>query len=527
MGRVTPLDQRFFSRVAIFILSTALFAIAYAQSPLYTSNQNQYFLHGFARAGQGYLQNDWLANTTDPTPIFSFLVFFTVRFLQFETLFYIYYALLMGVYLYCLVGIVKIFTPNILPELKFLWVTVLVSLLICLHSAALRFVLSRTLGINWSYVLEDGVADQRILGPVFQPSTFGVFLVASIYLFADHRPYLAVIAAVLASVVHPTYLLSAGTLTLSYVLITLLHEKNIRQSVLLGSTALLCVAPILAYSFTNFIGDPSQNAAEARAILLDYRIPHHAVINQWFDSTVIVKLLIVFVGLYMLRRSRRLYLTMLASTFIAIILTIIQAATGNPFLALLFPWRLSIYIVPISTTIILVVMLFRLFSSRFFLYRPWSNLIAILSWTFALLAVVVGVIRFNLDLQRKQSAPERKIESYIYTHKSAGDIYLIPIKMQDFRLRTGAPAYIDFKSIPYKDQDVLEWYRRVRLADDIYISQDCFLLKNTYIDQVTHLVAGRDSSLNQCLDLDLLYQDEYYSVYRISISTSMTDNALN
>ena len=43
------------------------FALSYAQSPLYTSNQNQYFLHGLARAGFGFLRDDWLVHTSTKT----------------------------------------------------------------------------------------------------------------------------------------------------------------------------------------------------------------------------------------------------------------------------------------------------------------------------------------------------------------------------------------------------------------------------------------------------------------------------
>ena len=55
----------------LFLAGSAVFAAAYCQAPLFYSNQNQYFLHGLARAGEGTLSDDWLANTRDPTPAFS------------------------------------------------------------------------------------------------------------------------------------------------------------------------------------------------------------------------------------------------------------------------------------------------------------------------------------------------------------------------------------------------------------------------------------------------------------------------
>ena len=40
------------------VLGLAAFAAAYGQAPLYYSNQNQYFLHGLAEAGEGLLAED-------------------------------------------------------------------------------------------------------------------------------------------------------------------------------------------------------------------------------------------------------------------------------------------------------------------------------------------------------------------------------------------------------------------------------------------------------------------------------------
>src|SRR5438477_3295599 len=89
------------SAVLAFLFWSLVFGIAYTQAPLYYSNQNQYFLHGAARAGVGWLDRDWLANTADPTPVFSALVAITYRYLH-ESLFYVYYVLYLGLYAYAL-----------------------------------------------------------------------------------------------------------------------------------------------------------------------------------------------------------------------------------------------------------------------------------------------------------------------------------------------------------------------------------------------------------------------------------------
>ena len=149
-SRSFPPNIRTIGEIALW---TLLFALAYSQSPLYTSNQNQYFLHGLANAGFGNLSRDWLANTLDPTPVFSLLVETSYRQLEYPPLYYFIYALLMGVYRFSLFGSVSYlykWRDSGLKRVLFL------VLLIAVHSAAWRFGLSRTLGVTWSYVLEDG-----------------------------------------------------------------------------------------------------------------------------------------------------------------------------------------------------------------------------------------------------------------------------------------------------------------------------------------------------------------------------------
>src|SRR4051794_25973234 len=71
---VTPETPSPRGHVLEAVVLAILFAVAHTQSPLFFSNQNQYLLHGLALAGVGHLQHDWLANTADPTPVFSWLV---------------------------------------------------------------------------------------------------------------------------------------------------------------------------------------------------------------------------------------------------------------------------------------------------------------------------------------------------------------------------------------------------------------------------------------------------------------------
>jgi len=507
---------------AIFMLLTTVFAIAYTQSPLYTSNQNQYFLHGQAQAGIGLLRQDWLANTLDPTPVFSGLTYLTYRFLRLEALFYIFYALLMGIYLFSLVGIVSTIYEIRKSRARFL---AYLALLIVIHSASWRFAVSRVLGVNWAYILEDGVADQRLLGSVFEPSTFGVFLLLSIYLFLRRKPFLAVLSAVLAATFHPTYLLSVAVLTVAYLWVTFWEFDSearfqhrfraIKKPFLLGLVALVAIAPILVYVYANFGHISLQTTARSQDILVNFRIPFHALPGLWFDATALVKITFVIAALYLMRKSR-LFAIVLICSLAAAGLTAVQILLKNNTLALIFPWRISTFIVPLAVAIVfawLVTALMERFSN---LVTRYEKLLVALSLVAITVVVLAGGLRFKLDLDRKAAGDERAMEDYVAAHHQSGELYLTPVKLQDFRLASGSPAYVDFKSIPYQDRDVLEWFRRNKIANRFYRDGNCALLQQLSSQEgVTHVVLESERFGLQCPQMQAVYRDGHYAVVKL------------
>jgi hypothetical protein len=501
-------------KIGVFLAITVVFSITYTQSPLFTSNQNQYFLHGLARAGWGFLSQDWLANTLDPTPVFSALTALVYQLFHQTWFYYLIYAVLLGGYFYSLLAIVAYIFP--IRQSRGIYITY-IALLLLIHSAALRFSLSRTFGANWTYLLEDGLADQRLLGPVLQPSAFGISLLVSIALFLRRRAYLAVLLACLAATIHPTYLLSAASLTLAYMIIAYREERKIAKPLLIGALALAAVAPILWYTYTSFAGASSETAAQAQAILVNERIPHHALASWWFDATAVVKILLVLLALYLVRKAR-LFLILLVPFGIALTLTVVQVIANSHALALVFPWRLSTWLVPISTSIILAYLLTSLVNRYPKIDSKYARWLITASILVITVVSLVGIIRLKLDFDRQANAPEWPLMAFVGGHKRPGEVYLIPVKMQDFRLAAGAPVYVDFKSIPYRDSDVLEWQRRIQLAERFYQNGECSILDQIVGQtRVTHVVFPAGQVELTCPDMALMYKDEYYALYQLSV----------
>jgi hypothetical protein len=198
-------------------------------------------------------------------------------------------------------------------------------------------------------------------------------------------------------------------------------------------------------------------------------------------------------------------------------LTLVQVLTGSQLLALIFPWRLSVFLLPLATGLLLGALVSFFFRQRGEWAEQHASAIRFASLGLIALTILVGAVRFSLDLQRKYQGPERAMELYVASQNQSSDVFLTPIKMQDFRLAAGAPVYVDFKSIPYRDSDVLDWYNRVKLADRFYSQNDCSLLPEFIQAGVTQVVLeGEPNSIPPCMKSKPVYQNEMYQIYNLN-----------
>jgi hypothetical protein len=511
-----PIRRRRLHLAALCTLAVLAFGLAYGQSPLYTSNQNQYFLHGAARAGIGFLSEDWLANTADPTPVFSWIVEWTYRLLP-PAAFYLEYLLLFGVYLAALWLI-----ADALFELRTSRTRALVFLvfIVILHAAALRVVQGRLLGETWEYLWDGGVAGQRLLGTVLQPSSFGVFLLLSIGLFARGRFAWACASAALATSVHPTYLLPAAILVLAYCLIAWREERSLRRPLLLGLLALALVTPIVLYVVIALGPTGPDYFALAQQILVQERVPHHALPAAWLDATVLVKLALIFLALIVTWKSRAARVIALA-TAAGLLLTVIQILSGSEMLALLFPWRISAVLVPASVGLLCGWIARRASGDPPLANARQSRMVSIACVAIALLLAAAGVVAFRVQRAERDAHPASGVFHFIREHARSGEVYLIPAALQEFRLATGAPALVDRKSIPYLDTDVVEWSERMHLVDFVYREEpddvNCALLDQLAERYgVTHIVLDEDLLDLACPQSREVYRDSHYAVHALT-----------
>lgn len=532
-----------FKSAGSFLLWSVAFTLVYTQAPLYYSNQNQYFLHGLADGGLGLLHEDWLANTLDPTPLFTLLISTTFRFGH-EALFYVWYGLLFGVYYFALSGVFRLLLgESATPLLRACFAL----LFLGLHAALLRLASGQLLGIDYPWYFQAGVAGQYILGPTFQPSVFGVLLLLSVYLFLAGKPWQAVCWACAGATIHATYLFSAACLTLAYLLL-LWRAGQKRESVLLGGLSLVLVLPVVVYNWRTFGPSAPSSFTAAQQVLARFRIPHHCVVSDWFDWVAALQVGWIALGSWLARRHA-LGVVMCSSFALGLALTFVQLATANDTLALLFPWRVSVYLVPLATTVVLAAGLKAVAG-------PLNSLPAARQRTLKLVAFSgIGVLALGgvwiswQDLAYPTSDDEDRVLQFVQQQKQSGDVYLIPfdlprprvrkgafmndfvpptppgnsnrlirIELQRFRLHTGAPIYVDFKSIPYKDVEVLDWQRRVETTQAVYkhlgAGQETAAVPLLQAAGVTHVVLPTRTALGgERFRKD--FDDGAFAVYRL------------
>jgi hypothetical protein len=135
------------------------------------------------------------------------------------------------------------------------------------------------------------------------------------------------------------------------------------------------------------------------------------------------------------------------------------------------------------------------------------------------LSAIAGIYRFRRELQTQRSDPAAPMMEFVAATVAPGQVYLVDPKLQDFRLRTGAPIVVDAKSIPYRDVEVAAWFDRLKVARNLYRPRtewlDCPSVDTAHERYGATHVVGPEAIGPACPQLERLYGDGAYAVYHI------------
>lgn len=501
---------------ALGLAVVVAFVLTHNIAPLYTSNQNTKYVIGMAQAGVGNLSEDYLAHCTDPFPLFTSIVYFTHAYLT-PAMFYVYAAVLMGLYVYGMFGIARALTGNTTPTAR--WV--FAALLLLAHAAVLRWPIRDAVGRDIWGLSQDGWAGQYILGPIFQPSMFGVLLLCAIRWFLEKRTVLCVIAIAAAAVMHPSYVLISLLLLIALTVSLLIQRRwGWAAFVLVGGIVL--ILPMALHLKKQFAPTDPATYQAAQRIISEERIPHHMVIEKFFKGMAATQVVWVMVAIWLARKSR-LALPLAIVFCLAMALTVASASGAEWATRVreIQPWRATAWTVPVATAVVLA-FLAAWIGAR--LDRPWVR--------HACLAVIALCMAGGIYMQVRLFQAEKKLPywdvmQYVREHRRPGELYVVPADstsraaasiFMKFRLHTAAATYATFKSHPNKDTEVLEWYRRFQNAERFYkaatpADRDA-ALDTLLADGATHLVVPAEMTLDRP-GFKRVYADERYAVYQV------------
>ncbi len=482
---VAALLQRHMVLAASLFLSLAIY-IGLVAPVFPVDNQNTYLLSGLAGSGYGHLSADWMSTTTSPFLLFSWLVggLNTIGLVPGTRLASFALALVFAL------GCVTIFRSRDAGSAGG-WGP------LCLFVLLLSVV-----AIHDTFMLR-GMAGQYVLGMYLQPSEFGVLMVLAVALFAAGRPVSPYVLAALAGLFHQSYLLPAAFLVLAFASHHLLLARKPRDAIVGCLTALAIVSPVLWYSYAQFSPGDAEAFRASRAIIAERRIPHHAIPAHWFDRSQVLNLLVIALGTGLAAFfNKRLAYVMAFSALLGVLATLAAVLIGSNALYLLFPWRISTVLMPLATVAMVVGIVRMLVDSRLgpiisaaparAVMIVLTVAVAAMSFSERLSSVELVESAAAIRLPQDRDAGYAELVRHVRSHAADDQIYLHnPLRFTSFRIRTGMPVFVDVKSHPYRDDEVLEWWRRMSWAAEIFDGRrpcDATLTDEMRGQGITHII---------------------------------------
>jgi hypothetical protein len=383
------------------------------------------------------------------------------------------------------------------------------------------------LGFELGQFLHYGVAEQHVIGRIFQPSVFGVLILFSIHAFLQRKVVAAIFLLAFPATIHPAYFWAAAIFTASYMFVVFREQRSIKSSLAIGLLSLVLTLPVLIYFYLQFSPTSPEIWRRAQDILVNFRSPHHMNTAVWLSASAYGKIAITAVALYLVRTSK-LFPVMLLPFLVFLLSILAQLLTGSSTLAASTPWRISVFLVPLSVCLIIGFIVSQVFDKFREPIAGRRRVLTALNCALVLLVVLYGArtqVKRHVKHYQDESMP---MMDHVRETKSSGENYLIPVDLENFRVYTGAPALVTFKSGPYKDVEYLEWYRRLVAASEFYRAEDeiaCDILKKLERDyNLTHVVVKGQQPGVRCENLSAVYKDERYRVYKIEKERSFARN---
>lgn len=488
-----------------FVLVALAFGLTSSLIRPFFSNQNTYLLHAAARSGRyEALGADWWMHTTDPVPLFTW---FATALLRSGLGSLVAVNAMIGAAF--LIGLVecaaRLSRAPIEREHKWLVGAALSS---CWLACPM----------TWRMTVFEGVAEQYAYRGFLQPSNAGVALVWMIAAFMAGRPRVAVLLGMFATALHGTYLLPLVCTSAGF----LLHERPFAQRER-HAVVLLCVGVVLVGGTSAWRFSPTDAATfqSATELLVTQRIPHHADPCVWMGPSVAFQAILFVVGVSLCGR-RGAWVLSLTAGLAACLTLAVWAVPSAQTLALMFPWRVFAILLPITSTVIIASGVRRGLAKA---PQTLSRVIVLAFFVCTAIASVSGVRKMMAEPTASVALARQLRTHWLESNHDATT--LVDPAWDQVRLNADIPIFVDFKSHPYRDVEVMAWWRRIRLARAFYSGRDserCSALEEIVAEAPTlkWILTSPGFPLS-CRGVHQVDKDDNGTIYRIDAVASASN----
>ena len=466
----------------IFFLSS-IFALTVQQFLLFKGNI-VVIIHAIELFNDNKLQNDWIASQTDHIPIFTYINYILIKLFSIKILYFVHFILLS----LCALSLFLISKSIYLNLEKSDFIIVWFTFFILIFHENSFF---------------SGVAGQSIIDAGYQPASYGVLFFLGIYFFLINKNFLSILFICIGASFHPTYIIHSGFLVLGFSMYFFLFKKYSELFKIFLYYSFL-ILPITIFVFFNFLNLDRDTTILGQEILMK-RIPHHADIHYWFSYKDVISLIIYFISLILIKNKTKLFISLAIFGCCSILLSIIQYFLEMNSLALIFPWRSSVFLMPISSIIIISFLIDKikgkLLNKKKFIYIIFFSI----SIFFGLKSHVLE--NFNSNFEKKIF-----LFNEIKKYYNEIDSILVPIDTVSIRLNTGLPIFINHKHHPFKHNEIIDWDLRLKLANNFYNAknldlQNKFLKEIIELEKISHILFKKSQFYPECKDL--IENDDY------------------
>ena len=515
---VKPKQWRLNPELAALAIGIPL-AVGHRTAVPYFSNQNTYLLHAVSTK-HPVLASDWLATTDDPYSFFSGVAGHIYAILgdegfRFMSVLATYLALL-GVY----------FTARALSPVTRPVVPLVTMTFLGLTVNPIFTWVTEILGLRGANLF-GGVAGQDIFSDpgIFQPSSAGSLLLLGFGIWLSKsniakNPQTSLVLSLvalflvsLACMIHPIYLIVTGLAIGAAILVEFRRGlKYLLKN--FGLVAFLVLVSALANPVV--LSSPFSRAAEANALsrLAFERIPHHTLISDWSQWDLLYLALVLLAAWWVgpLISGKRIRYWLIILIAVSLSSAVIVEVTRWAPLALLFPWRVTILLVPLSATILVTRGGLAVAQG---LSLGLSGRRAILA--IAAVAVFVSGLSGYLSSMRLSSPAVADSSVALVKQIRPVGVGLVPLAAENVRLNASVPIFVDWKSHPLAGEgDLHEWWLRIDLVREFEARPE-FFCTSPLINEVDWILLPSDTQVPSCLfESPVLGTDDGFQIISVA-----------